>query len=230
MTGPGLDVTSRIAPPHLDPAATNAAAHALRISITSSIAELAALLGERNRGRGLMRRRINRPPRGCILFLPRLLFPSSGETLRESPRRDPMTGTQTVRLPTGARVGRRHQPSERPAFARGLRIGPLDNGKEFSDLVLKRSPSAAAATRVTTSKSGGHGSRQGRALASPRWRRNAVAIAVSGHVRLLRAVERDRRGSDLEKPSCPRLGARSRSFARSARSWPAANAPWGCPS
>jgi hypothetical protein len=48
-----------------------------------------------------------------------------------------MTGTQTVLLPTGAAAAAAMQPAERPQSLAGLRIGLLDNGKEFSDVVLE---------------------------------------------------------------------------------------------
>jgi hypothetical protein len=48
-----------------------------------------------------------------------------------------MTGTLTVLLPTGAAAAAAMQPAERPQSLAGLRIGLLDNGKEFSDVVLE---------------------------------------------------------------------------------------------
>jgi hypothetical protein len=48
-----------------------------------------------------------------------------------------MTGTQTVMLPTGAPATIAMSPAERPQSLHGLRIGLLDNGKEFSDAVLE---------------------------------------------------------------------------------------------
>jgi hypothetical protein len=48
-----------------------------------------------------------------------------------------MTGTQTVLLPTGAPATLAMSPAERPRSLAGLRIGLLDNGKEFSDVVLE---------------------------------------------------------------------------------------------
>jgi hypothetical protein len=48
-----------------------------------------------------------------------------------------MTGTQTVLLPTGAAAAAAMQPAERPQSLAGLRVGLLDNGKEFSDVVLE---------------------------------------------------------------------------------------------
>jgi hypothetical protein len=48
-----------------------------------------------------------------------------------------MGGTQRVMLPTGARSGSAVRPAERPHSLAGLRIGLLDNGKEFSDVVLE---------------------------------------------------------------------------------------------
>lgn len=47
-----------------------------------------------------------------------------------------MVGMQRVLLPTGARSGGAVTPAERPRSLAGLRIGLLDNGKEFSDIVL----------------------------------------------------------------------------------------------
>jgi hypothetical protein len=47
-----------------------------------------------------------------------------------------MTSTQTVMLPTGAPATAAMSPAERPQSLAGLRIGLLDNGKEFSDVVL----------------------------------------------------------------------------------------------
>jgi hypothetical protein len=48
-----------------------------------------------------------------------------------------MSSTQTVMLPTGAPATSAMRPAERPKSLQGLRIGLLDNGKEFSDLVLE---------------------------------------------------------------------------------------------
>jgi hypothetical protein len=48
-----------------------------------------------------------------------------------------MSGTQTVLHPTGAPVTSGSQPAERPKSLVGLRVGLLDNGKEFSDQVLE---------------------------------------------------------------------------------------------
>ena len=48
-----------------------------------------------------------------------------------------MTSTQTVMLPTGAPSTSAMGPAERPKSLRGLRVGLLDNGKEFSDVVLE---------------------------------------------------------------------------------------------
>jgi hypothetical protein len=48
-----------------------------------------------------------------------------------------MAGTQRVLLPIGARRNSAVTPAERPASLAGLRIGLLDNGKEFSDVVLE---------------------------------------------------------------------------------------------
>jgi hypothetical protein len=47
-----------------------------------------------------------------------------------------MTSTQTVMLPTGAPATSAMRPAERPKSLAGLRVGLLDNGKEFSDVVL----------------------------------------------------------------------------------------------
>src|SRR6266481_4634217 len=47
-----------------------------------------------------------------------------------------MDDMQTVLLPTGARSAAAVKPAERPKSLAGLRIGLLDNGKEFSDVVL----------------------------------------------------------------------------------------------
>jgi hypothetical protein len=47
-----------------------------------------------------------------------------------------MPGTQTVMLPTGAPATSAMRPAERPKSLSGLRVGLLDNGKEFSDVVL----------------------------------------------------------------------------------------------
>jgi len=44
--------------------------------------------------------------------------------------------TQTVLLPTGAPATAAINPAERPSSLKGLRIALLDNGKEFSDIVL----------------------------------------------------------------------------------------------
>src|ERR1700682_5377139 len=48
-----------------------------------------------------------------------------------------MPSTQTVMLPTGAPATSAMGPAERPKSLRGLRVGLLDNGKEFSDVVLE---------------------------------------------------------------------------------------------
>jgi hypothetical protein len=48
-----------------------------------------------------------------------------------------MDEMQTVLLPTGARSAAALKPAERPKSLAGLRIGLLDNGKEFSDVVLE---------------------------------------------------------------------------------------------
>jgi hypothetical protein len=47
-----------------------------------------------------------------------------------------MDDMQTVLVPTGARSAAALKPAERPKSLAGLRIGLLDNGKEFSDVVL----------------------------------------------------------------------------------------------
>jgi len=47
-----------------------------------------------------------------------------------------MDDMQTVLVPTGARSATVLKAAERPNSLAGLRIGLLDNGKEFSDLVL----------------------------------------------------------------------------------------------
>jgi hypothetical protein len=48
-----------------------------------------------------------------------------------------MPSTQTVMLPTGAPATAAMRPAERPKSLKGLRVGLLDNGKEFSDVVLE---------------------------------------------------------------------------------------------
>ena len=48
-----------------------------------------------------------------------------------------MSDRQTVMLPTGAPATSVMAPAERPRSLAGLRIGLLDNGKEFSDVVLE---------------------------------------------------------------------------------------------
>ena len=48
-----------------------------------------------------------------------------------------MSSMQTVMLPTGAPATPAMSPAERPKSLKGLRIGLLDNGKEFSDVVLE---------------------------------------------------------------------------------------------
>jgi hypothetical protein len=48
-----------------------------------------------------------------------------------------MADTQTVLLPTGPRSTAPTGPAERPKSLAGLRIGLLDNGKEFSDVVME---------------------------------------------------------------------------------------------
>src|SRR5712671_3960572 len=47
-----------------------------------------------------------------------------------------MASMQTVMLPTGAPDAAAINPAERPKSLQGLRIGLIDNGKEFSDVVL----------------------------------------------------------------------------------------------
>src|SRR5450755_1264987 len=47
-----------------------------------------------------------------------------------------MSAKQTVMLPTGAPAAAAMRPAERPKSLAGLRVGLLDNGKEFSDVVL----------------------------------------------------------------------------------------------
>jgi hypothetical protein len=48
-----------------------------------------------------------------------------------------MSSTQTVMLPTGAPATSAMSPAARPKSLQGLRVGLLDNGKEFSDVVLE---------------------------------------------------------------------------------------------
>jgi hypothetical protein len=48
-----------------------------------------------------------------------------------------MPDRQTVMLPTGAPATSAMQPAERPKSLAGLRVALLDNGKEFSDVVLE---------------------------------------------------------------------------------------------
>jgi hypothetical protein len=48
-----------------------------------------------------------------------------------------MLSTQTVLIPTGTTAKAAVTPGERPKSLKGLRIGLLDNGKEFSDVVLE---------------------------------------------------------------------------------------------
>ena len=48
-----------------------------------------------------------------------------------------MADLQTVLLPTGAPATSAMRPADRPQSLKGLRIGLLDNGKEFSDQVLE---------------------------------------------------------------------------------------------
>jgi hypothetical protein len=47
-----------------------------------------------------------------------------------------MDDMQTVLVPTGARSAATLKMAERPKSLAGMRIGLLDNGKEFSDVVL----------------------------------------------------------------------------------------------
>jgi hypothetical protein len=47
-----------------------------------------------------------------------------------------MAPMQTVLFPTGGRSAAELKPADRPKSLAGLRIGLLDNGKEFSDVVL----------------------------------------------------------------------------------------------
>ena len=47
-----------------------------------------------------------------------------------------MPSTETVLVPTGAPATVAISPAKRPESLQGLRIGLLDNGKEFSDIVL----------------------------------------------------------------------------------------------
>jgi hypothetical protein len=47
-----------------------------------------------------------------------------------------MANLQTVLLPTGAPATAAMRPATRPQSLKGLRVGLLDNGKEFSDQVL----------------------------------------------------------------------------------------------
>jgi hypothetical protein len=47
-----------------------------------------------------------------------------------------MAPMQTVLFPTGGRSAAALEPASRPKSLAGLRIGLLDNGKEFSDVVL----------------------------------------------------------------------------------------------
>jgi hypothetical protein len=47
-----------------------------------------------------------------------------------------MPSTETVLVPTGAPAAVAISPAKRPKSLQGLRIGLLDNGKEFSDIVL----------------------------------------------------------------------------------------------
>jgi len=48
-----------------------------------------------------------------------------------------MADRQIVMLPTGAPATSAMQPAERPKSLTGLRVALLDNGKEFSDVVLE---------------------------------------------------------------------------------------------
>ena len=47
-----------------------------------------------------------------------------------------MSSITTVLVPTGAPATAAMSPAKRPQSLRGLRIGLIDNGKEFSDIVL----------------------------------------------------------------------------------------------
>jgi len=47
-----------------------------------------------------------------------------------------MASTQTVMIPTGEPATAAVNPTERPKSLKGLRVALLDNGKEFSDVVL----------------------------------------------------------------------------------------------
>ena len=47
-----------------------------------------------------------------------------------------MAPMQTVLFPTGGRSAAALEPASRPKSLAGLRVGLLDNGKEFSDIVL----------------------------------------------------------------------------------------------
>ena len=47
-----------------------------------------------------------------------------------------MAPMQTVLFPTGGRSAAAIEPADRPKSLAGLRVGLLDNGKEFSDIVL----------------------------------------------------------------------------------------------
>ena len=48
-----------------------------------------------------------------------------------------MSDRQIVMLPTGAPTASAMQPAERPKSLAGVRVGLIDNGKEFSELVLE---------------------------------------------------------------------------------------------
>ena len=48
-----------------------------------------------------------------------------------------MPELQTVLLPTGASATAVMSPAQRPKTLKGLRVGVIDNGKEFSDQVLE---------------------------------------------------------------------------------------------
>jgi hypothetical protein len=57
--------------------------------------------------------------------------------MRQLGKETTMDGKQFVMLPTGARNAAAVKPAERPKSLAGLRIGLIDNGKEFSDVVLE---------------------------------------------------------------------------------------------
>src|ERR1700674_3676780 len=49
----------------------------------------------------------------------------------------PMPSMQSVMLPTGVRATAATRAAERPKSLVGVRVGLIDNGKEFSDVVLE---------------------------------------------------------------------------------------------